>query len=303
MSLAAVAASWWLAEHVFFDRVFYYKSVAHGYFVPDKSIQLAQFGQRSLGFRLLKGEEPGQCDLKPRIVLIGDSYLWGMGVRNSETVTARLSQLLPEVSVIAYAYPGATLADYLGFYEFAQEVSPNNFYVFLAVDNDILADSTTGYGQTAVGAAQQLCAIKYPDQSPIVTPDWQQLEYGEAARLTHIATAESWQSPLNLCMAEVMLKSLASINGGFLITDPYRETAGRYQKYETLLHKANIPVWSTQTFVTQYNRSARELQVSQAEIHPSRTAHQIYATILSQEIKKTNWWELVAGLTVSPSPL
>lgn len=303
LCVVAVLASWWLAERVFFDRFFYYKSVAHGYFVPGQSIHLAQFGQRSLGFRQLNGEEPGQCDLKPRLVLIGDSYLWGMGVRNTETVTTQLSKLLPEVTVVSYAYPGATLADYIGFYEFAQSVSPNNYYIFLAVDNDILADSTTGFGQTAVHDAEQHCEAAYPDQSPVITPNWQQLAYSEAARLTHVATDESWRTPLNLCMAEAMLKNLASSTSSFLITDPYRETAGHYQKYVALLDKARLPVWSIQELIAHQDTSERELQVSQAEIHPSRIAHQMYATVIAQEIKHTNWWKVVARLTVSPSSL
>lgn len=303
MCLAAVVASWWLAERVFFDRFFYYKSIAHGYFVPDQTVQLSQFGQRSLGIRLLKAEVAGRCDMTPRLVLIGDSYLWGMGVRNTETVTAQLHKLVPEIEVVSYAYPGATLADYLGFYQFAQTVSPNNYYIFLAVDNDILADSTTGFGQSTAQTALQHCITKYPAQSPQVTPDWQQLEHVEAARLTNVATTESWRSPLNACIAQELLAHLKGMNGGFIMSDPYRDTEGHYQKYEALLQTVGISVWSSQPLVTQRQLSLSELQVSRAEIHPSRTAHQLYAWIIFQEIKKTHWWELVTSITASSNLL
>ena len=84
----------WIAETFFFDRLFYQKSVAHGYFLDET--KLPDFGDRTrdLVAHLDADEKKLPQNVYPgfRVVLIGDSFLWGQGVRHEHTVTALLEK-------------------------------------------------------------------------------------------------------------------------------------------------------------------------------------------------------------------
>ena len=137
---------YFVAEKYFFDKLFYYKSIKHGYWVYGKKLDFSDFGERSFyNLELLYGSDSyidgsSKSDGVFTIALIGDSFLWGQGVVWDKTVSQVLKLKMEEyfnVRIIYFANCGDSVVDYYLNYERAKKYYNPDFFIFLAVSNDI----------------------------------------------------------------------------------------------------------------------------------------------------------------------
>ncbi len=91
------------------------------------------------GRRATSEQEPAQDDARPRVIVVGDSYVYGYGLGDAGTFAWRMQQAHPEVQVSNYGTPGyGTLQSYI-WMDRALQAAPAGagvFYLFNGFHED-----------------------------------------------------------------------------------------------------------------------------------------------------------------------
>jgi len=187
------------AEHLFFDKFYYRKSLAHGYQPADRSpVPLGEFGRRARD--LLRLRAAGKCSAgacPPReqlgggqaptlhsikrngssasrpdsargkftIIVLGDSFCWGQGVREEQRwvhlLERRLNKKRP-TRIISLCAPGDGLVHHLTRYRAVRRFWSADMHIFALVSDDLLYPSA----QPADRAAREaIAACKHLPQT------------------------------------------------------------------------------------------------------------------------------------------
>ncbi len=152
VALAALATQRW-----FFDRLYYQKSVAHGYWEgvlgggnPDAVGGRARYLPalyRALGRLPPSWQQYAERPPEPIpegsfvAVVLGDSLCWGQGVRDHQRWVHRLEQRLDRVRptvLIPLCEPGDQLIDHWNKHGASQAVWQPDLYIFALVSDDVL---------------------------------------------------------------------------------------------------------------------------------------------------------------------
>lgn len=113
------------------------------HFKPNQEI-LNSFGPLLEGYNLKSVNNYGyfsdfdyQKMSKPKIMLIGDSYVEAMQVPNSSSVTGVLEEMTGNTkTVYSIGFSGSPLSQYLSFAKFSKDEFDPFFFVFLIIGND-----------------------------------------------------------------------------------------------------------------------------------------------------------------------
>jgi hypothetical protein len=293
-----------VGETYFFDRLFYQKSARYGY--TENSGQQkwwgTSLGQRSEDIEALfastKGDDGnilGATDTETfDIAIIGDSYVWGQGVKNSQRfpviLEKKLNKLRP-TQIYSLALPGDNLLEHLIKYRAAKESLSIDLYIFVPVQNDALINTYTPYPQTTGGV----------DEITNRCPARKEAIFDQAKTVTDHQYREmilaSWHNPANRCMAETTL-SLFPPNSLFFVPDDYSDNLDSYVSYRQIILQLGFSFTSASRGKNMkgYQKYWQEpqmghfFQISSLEKHPSKLAHQMYADILYQEITSNPQW-------------
>jgi hypothetical protein len=93
----------------------------------------------SLGFR--DREHPAKT--KPRLVFLGDSYVWGFDVEQDERFTDRLAARLPDWDILNIGVSGyGTDQEYMLLQKFFRQLDPDIVFLLFCVSNDIKDNSS-----------------------------------------------------------------------------------------------------------------------------------------------------------------
>jgi len=302
-----------LAEKFFFDKFFYYKSIKHGYWVPDKKISFADFGKRAKDLLQLE-QDYGSLDTKEDILgvqddtetytiaIIGDSFVWGQGVRFEDTISQQLEKKMNQyrkTTVLSLGYSGDSVLDYIIRFNKIKQTYPVDLYIFVLVDNDLmLADyNKKKYEQTTI---YRDCQKRFPEQKPVYSllvkeGDAQKNINGAAASDSYIKRyverrEQSWQSELNLCILDQSLQALPTDNAIFFISQIF----DNYYKEHLKMNDKKVLSSTDGRTLNEYERYWEDpykyLEVSQNDSHPSKIAHRMFADILSKEILTNPKW-------------
>jgi len=167
----SILAAQFVAERYFFDKFYYRKSVAHGYEPrPNAPLPRSEFGRRAQHVvQLNAADRPaGQAKLAPRpgsspytIVVLGDSFCWGSGLRDEQRWVHLLEERLNKVRptrIIPLCEPGNGLLDHLMKYRASRRLWSADLYLFALVTDDLLYYYQKTYKDRAVMAALAACA-------------------------------------------------------------------------------------------------------------------------------------------------
>lgn len=137
-----------ISEIFFFDKFYYQKSIDFGYFhfPPNKKSTLEVFGKRSQDvLTLLNNKSP---DVKGHtshgnytIAIVGDSYVWGQGLKNNDRFPILLERKLSnlkDTKVYSFGMSGDGILDYYVKYQKIKELYDIDLYVYVLTVNDIL---------------------------------------------------------------------------------------------------------------------------------------------------------------------
>ena len=167
--------SYWIAERYFFDKLFYQKSIQHGYWIPiegykERVADLLELESRLKDDRGLQLHDK-QPSNKFTIAVIGDSYVWGQGVRFSQTATQGLEKKLNKyrnTEVLSFAYSGDNILDYAHRYHQIMQSFDVDLYIFALVINDILlATGGERFRDGDFGNIVKICSSKFPESKLI----------------------------------------------------------------------------------------------------------------------------------------
>lgn len=294
-----------IAEKYFFDKFFYEKSIDHGYRNFDERIPLFAYGERSFGLRLLLGENTGddsilnQNNQKFKIIIIGDSYIWGQGLRNSERFSSLLQTKLSQVKptqIISVNKSGWNILDFLSAYQKIIKMYSPDLIIFSLINNDIFISKTDTDNEIV-----KKCTALYPeltttyDFDPILFTGKNDLPENE--KPYYKITTEAWKNPINLCILNSSLKLLPTFNTIYFIPDDYSNESEFYQTYKKQLSNQNKYILTSENGqkLNKYRKYWKDspwnhFLISTSEKHPNALANQMYTDILYQEITINPQW-------------
>lgn len=298
ISIVSLGVSYTLAsaftETYFFDKLYYQKSSAFGY-VPGFDYMHAPIRDaRMNGFPLINQNVAGVSTPSARqasdpytIAVIGDSYVWGLGVKTNERFTNILESKLNAVrptKVISLGRPGDNFLENTSKYYLLSQHQHVDLYIFLVVFNDVLMMPTIRYPSPIVNQLLADCAGKGTLIHEYIGEDWD--AYAADLKM-------AWDSPANLCLLNEEMDLLPK-NAIYLIGDSYWID---YKPYIALLKAHGLHVQELkensagiEAYQKYWDQGETNFQVSQKEGHPSKLAHAMYATYLYHELLSNSQW-------------
>lgn len=302
-----------IAEKFFFDKLIYEKRVDYGYRPPNRENTLEQFGARSRDLISLEtdSQDPARRSVlgvsddpeEFTIAIIGDSYVWGTGVKFDDTVSRLLEKKLGnyrKVKVLTLGEPGYSTLDYLMLYEKARELYSIDLFIFPLVDNDALlmpwrADE---YSKHEVW---KWCQQYISDTTAVF--EFTSEEYNSFSNSKDRDDSQrvnkhdkSWQTPFNLCLMDKSLDLLPSNKAIYLVSQFDHKTNQQWDTYIGYLNSHNKFILyvdeakKLKQFKPFWQNPKKNFWVSPSESHPSKIMHKIYSELLFQEIIGNPIW-------------
>jgi lysophospholipase L1-like esterase len=297
LTIITLIGCFFLSEKFFFDKLYYQKSFFHGYITPYNYHFPRVFGKRGSDIPLVEDDnfQLAESDKnKFIIVLLGDSFTWGVGIRNNQRYASLLEKKLNKIrptKVISLAKPGWNIIEYDSAYQkIVKKVKPS-LVIFALVHNDVFINSTS-----LDDPIFKHCQQQYPDIKATMAYRYDDVINSSSALADKVSSFsqishEGWQNQVNLCNLDSHLLNLPTDKTIYFLTDNYNPQDSLYNIYHERLqmYQKNILSSSIGQYVPQYtpiwdHDPHSSLTVSKSEGHPNALANQMYADILYQEI-------------------
>lgn len=276
---------WWTLETVLFDKVYYQKSIAHGYYPRDRYFEFSDFGARasdiSIILELSSSNKPekrvlgtSQTDDRLVIAVIGDSFVWGQGVRNedrmSEVLERKLNKITP-TKVYGLGMSGDNIIDNFSKYYFSQQLPEKvDIYFFGIIENDLILSEygkPDRYSDYTFGIATQGCS------GEIVPQDTTGDQYLEAVKATR--TAE-----YHVCFLNNVAQLLPTENAYYIAFSDFKFLDPTTEFIKQTLADHGKQVISTKNLLTDVSNG--NYDASSLDPHPGKRAHAAFADIMYQ---------------------
>lgn len=300
----------WTAENIFFDKLFYKKSIIHGYWPEGKQITLDMFGARARDMATLfnlkdaysgNAESGGRAVLGAHdqkkvytIVVIGDSYVWGEGIKNEARFVKILEDSLNGVRptrVISLGNSGDNIIEnYLKYKISFRVFSDADLYIFTLVNNDLLFNQRFQYYDSEAGNELiKNCGVPVLELLPGETRLSRQIFTERIAEATK-------ETSFNWCVFQKILPLLPSRNAMYFTPDVFLyptwdEVNKTIREYE----RVGLTVFPTRESSVDNIKIDTRMYVSRRETHPSAYANKMFAEILFEEITNNPKWGFVKG--------
>ncbi|MFA5025583.1 MAG: SGNH/GDSL hydrolase family protein [Candidatus Shapirobacteria bacterium] len=280
---------YFIAEKYFFDKFFYQKSISHGYVLSEENFNYATYGDRGKDLATL--ENPNQLKTEIfqdefRIAIIGDSHVWGQGVKNNQRFAKLLHDKLNKIRstrVFSYGKRGNNTLDYYNTYQNISNIVFANIYIIVPVTNDAILNKNNISHPFVTS-----CEKKFPKEKPLFFSE----NYPVNTIIDH-----SWINPINQCIVDSSLQSLPTSNAIYLIDKDYYRDNTQFNYYYQSLLKNNKTILSTSIgkFMDHYKKYFddnvyKNFNLSPSDPHPNAIANQMYAEILFDEITTNPKW-------------
>lgn len=303
----------YLSETTFFDKFIYYKRVDYGYWIPGKPLKPEDFGERSkdllalnkaIEFNKTAGTLGASSDpAEYTVAIIGDSYVWGQGVKFSRTVSQLLKKKLMgyrNVRILSFGNSGDSILDYFLTWQKTKQIYNVDLYIFVLVDNDLMLEPKKRelYEITDIYVS---CLRENNSLSPVYRYDDNNLDEWRIQTNNQIEKLKenllsSWKNPTNLCILSKSLESLRSEKAIFLVSQYYHEDSEELDTYDRSLKLNSLHTLyfadskKIIRFQHYWNNPDKNFTVSARDGHPSQVAHQIFAELLFNEILGNPKW-------------
>ena len=320
--------SFWITEKYFFDKLYFQKSVVYGYWMAGKDFNLASFGNRAKDIQNLLAfsrnyspatNQPSavlgaQDDGIYTIAIIGDSYVWGQGIRDEECFSSILEKNLNRIrptKVISLALGGDNIFDnYVKYKLITAERNDIDLFIFGLVSNDLFLNQYR-YSYKEGNQAKKWQPGSYNDniyagilrkinsacQKKLLYDPYEMISKTDTAALNNINYDEYVQKLLdnsydNFCALEQVTPLLPKNNAIYF---SYAQNDSIELKYAATLKKYGLYTISALPLIqARYpNSKSTNMTVSQKEKHPSAFANQIFAEVLFNEITNNKKWGFV----------
>ncbi len=291
----------YISIHFFFDKLYYYKSKAFGYYIPQEKKKMEDFGRRAEDLSVLLTDIHTtesialSCPLDKkvnqqddgvfRVAFIGDSYVWGQGLTNTQLAGVKLEKLLNKKiksKVYLFGNPGDTILDNYIKYRYVERDFPKiDLYIFGMVDNDLLIQEKNTYNQDFFESFIKLCPGPVYYQ-PTYDPFTQNEEIPYFVQINNSFSDRY----VNTCILD-LVASLLPQNALYLNHDDYQDNEtsnSALARYTLSLANHDLSVISMKGTLTE--DEIKKQFVSKKELHPSALINTVYAQVLFAEIEK-----------------
>lgn len=289
----AIFACVWVAEHYFFDKFFYQKSEAHGYWIAEETSYkgLASYGSRGEDILALLDfieEDKDPQTLKASaaneftVAILGDSYTWGVGVREqqryADLVEQKLNQYRP-TKVLVLAMEGDNIVDhYRKYAELLKSGTQVDLFIFGVVHNDAFLKKYPWYGKEAEDEI-------YGCEGEVVwdvSEDWAEIDV--AVEYPKRVVKSLQPGTKNYCIVQTLIPKLPKHQALYVNLDSLLTTNPDSMLMAEEYQKAGYPVLTMQTIAPDHTPKQQRLFVSQKETHPSVLAHELYANSIVETL-------------------
>jgi hypothetical protein len=310
ITIATVVTCFKVSEIYFFDKFYYNKFPELGYVKPiwnplGNANNPPTIEHRIKDLRLVFSQSQDQRVLgisdqetpTYKILFIGDSMVYGNGVREPQRMSEILEKELNKVrptKVYTLAQSGDSIIDNYYKFEKAEQVIQPNMSIFAMVVNDFLLDQTDKYPGEAEFYKQlrQEC----PQEEKGVTWTGPQMTIYETMDMNLLPSVDP--NYANICYLEKILDRLAGKQVMFFSFSPLRDTnndpAGSYERkgwevmnaYASPIKKRGLYFTSTlgmPEYVFQ--------PISTMEGHPSPKSHKEIGEYLAKVIMNDERWK------------
>ncbi|MBW7955199.1 hypothetical protein H3C66_00535 [Patescibacteria group bacterium] len=285
-TIVAVIGCYWVAEHYFFDKFFYQKSIAHGYWpVDDGSYKaLSTFGSR--GEDVLALIEYIEEEKEPRVLgstasneftiaLFGDSYIWGKGVREDQRLGDVLERKLDRhrpTQVLTFALEGDNIIDQWRKYLAVQKSGTKvDLYVFAIVHNDAFLKKYPWYGnegQEKIDACEGEIVWD-------ISEDYDQVDVGAVYPQRVKRSLETGTK--NYCVVQALLPEFPREHAVYIDLDSLLTSNPDSLAMADQYRQFGLPVLTFGMLGLDNTNQQEKLFVTKMERHPSALAHSLYA--------------------------
>jgi len=294
--------AYFIGERYFFDKLFYKKSITHGYVdCWGDECDWVRFGNRAeeyLALIKLKRQRPTQqqdvlgaaSENKFQIAVIGDSFTWGQGIKNEQRMAFILEQKFRKHRdnvVYSFALPGENVLGNFAKINTLKSMIRPNIWVYFFVSNDILPEWYDRYGEKHRKLLFSKCNGE-PVFDTLV----------EKVRDYHLYVDSGWSNSVNICLMSEFVFLLPQ-NTMIFIPNECGDTVGTkmIQKIVKNLRSDIAVITAEQYAKRKYSFSngkecSQAFRISQLENHPSAAANQMYADVLYDEILLNPRWGL-----------
>src|SRR5688572_5640457 len=247
--LASFHICYFLAEHFFFDKFFYRKSISHGY-APDIASNLSRYGNRARDIVWLQNKMRGSSenvglpdDDTYTIAVIGDSVTWGQGIKNDERFSVLLEKKLNKIrktKVYSYALLGDNFTqtyEKIEFLESLENTHKIDLYILALVHNDAFVTPSDRYLPSLSKPIIDNCAKfgLYTETTP-TRPTAGHEFYKKI-------TLEALDNPANVCIINKIIENLPQ-NLIVLEADNNFKNDILHEVYNSMFDKFNIKLLS-----------------------------------------------------------
>jgi len=293
-TVLSICGSYWIVEHYYFDKFFFQKSTVFGYWhrPDDDKITFASFGNRAKDIAYLDHFANNELFPIPNrvlgtthegkrahtIVTIGDSYVWGQGIKNQYRfpvlLETRLNRIAP-TKIISLARQGDGLFDNYMKYELARYAYPDaDLFIIGVVDNDvILLGGRNSYNENFLQSLIHTCGdlpLLYFQEEPALPEE----EYYKA-------------SYANYCVFQKTIQMLPKSNAIYF--DFASKYFSQFEFSEQMIledmRRAGLPIVSAKQAIERAaNGNYETLHVSRLDSHPNAQANKIFSDVLYEYI-------------------
>lgn len=244
------------------------------------------------GFRRLNGPFPHKDPDRLRIVVLGDSLTYGVGIDAEYVYPTQIEKILRQtqsVEILNLGVPGAQTEDILLTAIWALDNLKPDLVVYGFYLNDFLPSGAGQYIRGFVWPIPedfQVWLLRKTLAGPIIQAGYQQLAirlgivsdfYDEVSKDLHIFQPRM-QEDVAMINQIVRMKGLPPVLG--IVFDIVPEKQGRGHRLaeiaEAAMLDAGMNMVLSKSFYEQYDR--RDFRVSNWEGHPNEEAHAIFAT-------------------------
>ncbi len=291
----------WISEKFFFDKFYYKKSIEYGYDPTNRYVNYNQFGKRAQDLVTLNSIiHDKQSVNKPildnvthstyNIAVIGDSFVWGEGIKNNdrfaEILETKLNKILP-TKIFSFGRSGDGLVDNYIKYKIISGIYPKmNLYIFGILDNDLmLTPDKSIYNEFIYNELLGKCNKSY-----IYDPVFLYNQNPEKWKITYYEAMDRFFDDQygNLCLLKYIATQLPKENAlyySFFTWNSF-QIDKITQEFKTNNLKTLNP---THEYISKFLAKPSDYFVSNMEQHPSSKANQMFAEQLYDYIVKNGY--------------
>ena len=253
----------------------------HGYWANPKKIHFADFGTRAKDLISLASDQPNiSHDNSFKIAVIGDSLVWGQGLKNNDRfvvlLTKKLNQIRPTTVYSLGGCGDNIFDDYMKYKKSIDVFGKVDLYIFGLFNNDLLLNEDDRYS-TKQFISQNL--VQGCPNKTIFDPNLQIRdtdEYSQSLQAT-FATDST-----NLCAYKNLVPLLPKDNSIYIdLGNIFGEWTVQDNFSKIISHDFNL---------IKAPNLGPSVHISHKESHPNALANQMYADILFNEITSNSKW-------------